>query len=180
MARIRDVVFDSRHPASLARFGRRCWMAMRSLRMTRRSLTGCMLRELMAGRRPDSPGRAPTWRHSTVVVRACARVQAGQEPRSSGPHVRRCGRRGGPADPAGRTRAGQAGALVDDGRSRGQRVRCDAGVTCASGGPPDRGSVPVRHKPPTPMSSERPAASRSHWGVGRPLMRHCSPVFRQN
>ena len=38
----------------------------------------------------------------------------------------------------------------------------------------------ARHERLTPRSSEIPAASRSHWGVGRPLMRHCSPVFRQN
>ena len=38
----------------------------------------------------------------------------------------------------------------------------------------------ARHKPLTPRSPEIPAASRSHCGVGRPLIRHCSPVFRQN
>jgi hypothetical protein len=37
-----------------------------------------------------------------------------------------------------------------------------------------------RYEPLTPRSSECPAASRSHCGVGRPLTRHCSPVFRQN
>src|SRR5260221_13827739 len=31
-------------------------------------------------------------------------------------------------------------------------------------------------RPAEPRSSERPAARRDHWVVGRPLMRTCSPV----
>src|ERR1700730_7332561 len=30
-----------------------------------------------------------------------------------------------------------------------------------------------------PRSSERPAASRDHWAVGRPSVRNCAPVFAQ-
>jgi hypothetical protein len=34
-------------------------------------------------------------------------------------------------------------------------------------------------RPAVPRSSERPAASRDHWAVGRPSVRNWSPVFAQ-
>ena len=38
------------------------------------------------------------------------------------------------------------------------------------------GSGGLGHPSRSPRSSERPAASRDHWAVGRPLLRNCSPM----
>jgi len=136
MARIRDVVFDSRHPASLARF----WAAALAGYAVAPYDEAELDRLRAAGIddpeddpnvlvEPSSGGAPRLW------CQLVPETKVVKNPRSPGLGVRRRWRRGRAPDRVGRARSRRTGRVGDDGRSERQRVRRDAGPAGLGGRP---------------------------------------------